>query len=86
MMIKYLFRSPQIPDDAKQLEALAEKLGVSLYGTWDGRALDTAEVQARILAMLNHHRSSSLWLIAFLSALASLASAVAAWTAVALRP
>ena len=74
----------------QDLEQVVDELGVSRFGTvveaevpW-GRQTTTneAELQRRVLEVLRAHRESYLWLIALVSALASLASAMAAWVAV----
>lgn len=84
---RYLFR--QIPTDAAALEQLANDLGVSLFETvtGDGRhvGLNTYEVQRRLQEALRHRRDSWLWPIALASAVASIVSALAAWTAIALH-
>ena len=72
------------------LEARACELGVSIEG--DPRSQSTSgaaprtsdhELQRRVLEAERHIRENRLWIIAVISALASLVSAVAAWVAVA---
>jgi hypothetical protein len=79
--IIYLFR--RLPTDAGELEQLANRLGVSLFATLEGgrgpTVMNTYEVQRRIREWLRHRLDSWLWLVAFLSAAASVFSAAAAW-------
>jgi hypothetical protein len=83
----YLFR--RLPTDAAELEHLAQRLGVSLFGTAEGGAghtgLNTYEAQRRIREVLRHRLDSWLWIVAFLSAIASVFSALAAWRALLLH-
>ncbi|MCK4816072.1 hypothetical protein KA005_09890 [bacterium] len=71
------------PKTEAGLNKLVDKLGI----THDSATLSTGEdrsiMQARILAMLSERRNSNLWVIALLSAIASVISALAAWYAVA---
>jgi len=67
------------------LEQEADRLGVSRYGTFNGQTLNIAELQRRIWQAKREKRDARLWWIAFISALASLASALAAWHAVVSR-
>lgn len=67
------------------LEDECKRYGISNQG---GSAAGTAlefERQQRLLAAWREERDSRLWIVALVSALASLASALAAWTAVATR-
>lgn len=83
--LKYFFM--RLPDNAAQLERIAQELNVSLFNTqvekFGKSGMDTYEVQRRIREALSHARDSSLWAIALLSAIASVFSAIAAWLAVA---
>ncbi len=64
------------------LRTLANKLGCSLSSTYtDGKHLEE-EVIRRIQEAARSKRESCLWLIAFISAIASALSALAAWFAV----
>lgn len=71
------------PKNEDDLKKLVDKLGI----THDSATLRTGEdrsiMQARVLAMLSERRNSSLWIIALLSAIASVVSALAAWYAIA---
>jgi hypothetical protein len=62
-MKTFVFR--RLPDSGADLEALAQRLGVSLFNTWvtkNGKTgLDTAEVQRRILDAIRARRDSWLW-------------------------
>ena len=69
----------------------AEELGVSTrteeYQRFGGvidieRKISEYELQQRVIETERHMRESKLWLVALVSALASLASALAAWFAV----
>ena len=91
--IKYSFgiqeeikRILDLPCELKEVKIreLANELGAPLGSTYimeSGKHL-TEEVVRRIHEAARAYRESYLWLIAFLSALASLASAIAAWCAV----
>ena len=65
------------------LRTLADKLGCSLSSTYtsDGKHLEE-EVIRRIQEAARSIRESRLWLIALISAIASIFSALAAWFAV----
>lgn len=65
------------------LRTLADKLGCSLSSTYtsDGKHLEE-EVIRRIQDAARSKRESCLWWIAFISAIASAFSALAAWFAV----
>jgi len=84
MWFKYHFVRA-LPTDARELELLAQELGVSLFETAAGgagiTATNTYEVQKRIMEALRYRRESWTWLFAFIAALASFASALAAWIA-----
>ena len=83
----YLFR--KLPTEAGELENLAEELGVSMFNTAVTGAghtgPDTYEVQRRIREAIRDWRDGWLWLLAFISAIVSVLSALAAWTAVLMR-
>ena len=79
--LKNLFR--KIPNDLGSLESMAMELKVSLAGTGVNPP-DTYEMQRRIREAISHSRSNLTWVIALVSALASVVSALAAWSAVSL--
>jgi len=66
----------------RELIEEAKRLGVSLEHTKnrDG-SLREGALQARVREAKRARRESALWLIAFISAIASLFSAIAAWIA-----
>ncbi|MGA2067705.1 MAG: hypothetical protein ABSG86_22245 [Thermoguttaceae bacterium] len=71
------------------LEKRARDLGVDMEGSpithsasGRQRRADDAELQKRVLEAERSRRESQLWLLALVSALASLVSAIAAWWAV----
>jgi len=66
----------------QQLHDEAARLGVSLYGTFDGSITNTAELQQRVWQAKREKRDARLWWIAVLSCVASVLSALAAWYAV----
>ncbi|MDO8950722.1 MAG: hypothetical protein Q8S43_08125 [Actinomycetota bacterium] len=69
----------------QELEARARELGVSLNYLVNPNSgtSDEPELQRRVLEAERARRESWLWLVALLSAAASIVSAVAAWVAVA---
>ena len=67
------------PKSQKGLDKLAKKLGITHDSATTNVGEDRSIIQARILAMLNERRNSSMWLIALVSAIASVVSALAAW-------
>jgi len=71
------------PKTEEGLKELADKLGVTHDSATTSAGEDRSIMQARILAMLSERRNSSLWIIALLSAIASVVSALAAWYAIA---
>jgi len=79
--IRYFFET--LPADENRLEDLAQQLGVSLFNTQEEKfgksGINTYEVQRRIREALADAKASWLWLLAFLSAVASVLSALAAW-------
>ena len=79
MWFRWLCR--KLPTDARELEGVAVNLGVSLFGTGTTHP-DTNEMQRRIMDHIRFRKDGALWLIAILSALSSLVSALAAWFAV----
>lgn len=66
------------------LNKLAEDLGVSFHesGLSPGGGENEAIIQARVLAVLRERRDARLWIVALLSAAASVLSALAAWFAI----
>ena len=92
MIFKFLFLRRSLPLGGT-LDAIATELGVSRAGTVVQKTgvtgpetietfLDEAELQRRVMEAIRGRRDSWLWLVAFISALASFASATAAWVAV----
>ena len=72
-----------------ELERKAQELGVDIQGdaitqssSGRRRRADDVELQRRVLEAERSIRESRLWLLALLSAIASIVSAVAAWIAV----
>jgi len=72
-----------------ELERRAQELGVDIQGdaiiqssSGRHRRADDAELQRRVLNAESSIRASRLWLLALLSAIASVVSAIAAWIAV----
>lgn len=73
----------------EELERRARELGVDIQGdaitqsaSGRHRRADDAELQRRVLDAERSIRESRLWLLALLSAIASIVSAIAAWAAV----
>ena len=85
--ICYLFR--KLPTESPELDKLAEKLGISMFNTAVTKhgqtGTDTYELQRRIREALKAWKDGWLWLLAFISAVASVLSALAAWAAVLMR-
>ena len=64
-----------------------EELGVSQYGlSTQNDTFNEPEAQRRVLEAERSIRDARLWIIAVISALASLASAIAAWVSAAKSP
>lgn len=64
----------------------AEELGVSRRELSGGNVYDgEPELQRRVIEAERHKRESRIWWIALVSAVASVISAAAAWTAVAVN-
>jgi hypothetical protein len=71
----------------------ADKLGVSFAGlqhsepsiTGDPNSLNDGELQRRVMEAERHKREASLWLVALISAIASVISAITAFCAVLMR-
>ncbi len=83
---KHIKKTMTIKDSGERevaLRTLANKLGCSLSSTYtsDGKHLEE-EVIRRIQDAARSKRESCLWWIAFISAIASAFSALAAWFAV----
>lgn len=87
MPLRYRFGKP--PTDDTELEKWARAWQVSMFNTAEtkfGRTgTNTYEVQRRIREARKDWRDSWLWVLAFLSAVASVVSALAAWAAVLTR-
>ncbi len=68
-----------------KLKEYARKLGCSLVGDYNARSDKFREdvIVARIINTERSNREEKLWIIALLSAIASVISALAAWIAVA---
>lgn len=66
----------------EELRKEAKRLGVSTLNLGD----DPPELQRRVMSAQKHIRDHNLWIVAFISALASFVSAIAAWTAIFFRP
>ena len=80
--IRKILSLPRDQSEVK-LRQLAQELGCALDSTYHGSGKHlTEEVIKRIQEAARTWRESHLWLIAVISALASLASAIAAWCAV----
>ena len=69
----------RFPKNQKDFDKLVDKLGITHDSATTSAGEDRSIMQARGLAMLNERRNSSLWIIALISAIASAASAMAAW-------
>ncbi len=66
--------------------AYAKKLGVSLRKVYDTDShLLEEELNSRILEHERANREQRLWIVALISSIASVVSALAAWTAIAAR-
>lgn len=72
----------KLPITEEEIESECKRLNITQYSSCDGAGLDKAEMQRRILAVWANDRNSSLWLIALLSAIASVVSAATAIIAV----
>ncbi len=64
----------QLPN-GEPLYELARKLGVSEHESGRNEAI----IQTRVLTALRENRDSKLWIVALISAIASVISALAAW-------
>ena len=69
----------EFPKTEDDLTKLADKLGITHDSATTSAGEDRSIMQARILAMLSERRNSSLWVIALISAIASVTSSIAAW-------
>ena len=73
----------KLPTDEVELRKLAIELGVSLHRISNTQGLtNIPELQKRIINAHRSIREGRLWLIALISAIASVLSALAAWVAV----
>ena len=70
------------PKDPAKFKKLVDDLGITHDSATTSAGEDRSIMQARVLAMLNERRNSRMWVIALISAITSLISAIAAWTAV----
>ena len=77
----------KLPDDDVKLRLLAQKFGVSLHGIFNTEKglTNIPELQSRIINAQRSLRESRLWWIALFSAIASILSALASWTAVLIK-
>lgn len=77
--------------EGDELTSKCEESGIDLTGdpitgSISGRRkADQAELQKRLLNFYAHKRNERLWIIALLSSIASVLSAVAAWIAIAME-
>jgi hypothetical protein len=72
----------KLPKDEIELRKIANKLGVITHGLADSKGhTDIAELQSRIINTKRSIREGRLWIIALVSATASVLSAIAAWFA-----
>lgn len=69
----------RFPKNQDDFNKLVNKLGVTHDSATTSAGEDRSIMQARVLAMLSERRNSTLWVIALISAIASAASAIAAW-------
>lgn len=67
------------------LEQRAGELGVSFHSLATQAGNDHSILQQRVIEAERAIRESRLWIVALVSAIASLVSALAAWTAVACK-
>lgn len=77
----------KLPSDEIELRKLAQRLGVSLNKIVDptrGKT-DIPELQNRIINVQRSIREGRLWWIALFSAISSVISALAAWTAILMK-
>ncbi len=80
--IKKIMAIKDLNERAVALRELAAKIGCSLSSTYAGDKHLEEEVIRRIQEAARSERESRLWWIAFLSGIASVLSALAAWLAV----
>ena len=66
----------------EKLEKLAEKYGITNHSSATNTGTDDSILQERLIRYLESKRNSRMWVVALLSAIASVASALAAWYAV----
>lgn len=69
----------RFPKKEKDLTKLADKLGVTHDSATTSAGEDRSIMQARILAVLSEQKNVILCITALVSAIASAASAIAAW-------
>lgn len=71
----------------EELRKYAEQLGVSDHALYDAHSgtMDEPELQRRVMEAERHKRDASLWLIALISTISSVISALAAWTAIVIK-
>ena len=66
----------------EELNKLAADLGVTFYESAGVHGENEAIMQARVLAAMRERRDGKLWIVALVSAIASVLSALAAWCAI----
>lgn len=68
------------PDRERKIQEYAQELGIPSNADFNGN--QHYEMLRRVLEVGRSHRESRLWIIALLSAIAAIVSALAAWFAV----
>ena len=66
----------------EELQNFCSKLGISIHSSGTKSGTDDSILQERCLRFLESQRGARLWIIAVISSIASVASALAAWYAV----
>lgn len=83
MAAQLLFRRRSKLHRGKELRQYANELGVSTDALYDGNGIfNEPELQRRVLEAERSLRENALWMLAFVSAIASVFSAIAACIAV----
>ncbi len=72
----------KLPTTDKDIEKECKQCGISMQQSINDTGLDHVEMQRRILAVWANNRNESLWKVAFISAVASVCSAIVAIIAV----
>ena len=68
----------KFPENEEELLELCRKLNITEHSSASSSGIDRSILQARVLAMLAERRNSSLWIIALVSSIASVVSAITA--------